>query len=145
MSGPSLSTITGAASSTRLSSSSSPSSATSDVRRVVDWIMDKPLESLISKKETIAISREWMGDEALVDSLEQAVIENWDKIVQKLTKSSEGNRRTLSGLLGEEATQRLLRGVQNLDIYSDSKTVNAFLQSDAVNDLFAQTLCKYFQ
>ena len=145
LSGPSLSTITGAASSTRLSSSSSPSSATSDVRRVVDWIMDKPLESLISKKETIAISREWMGDEALVDSLEQAVIENWDKIVQKLTKSSEGNRRTLSGLLGEEATQRLLRGVQNLDIYSDSKTVNAFLQSDAVNDLFAQTLCKYFQ
>mmetsp|Transcript_20259 Transcript_20259/g.44095 ORF Transcript_20259/g.44095 Transcript_20259/m.44095 type:complete len:376 (-) Transcript_20259:782-1909(-) len=138
--GPSLWTVTGTASSTCLSSSSSPSSATSDIRRVVDWIMDKPLESLISKEETIAISREWTGDEVLIDGLEQTVIENWDKIVQKLTKSSEGNRRTLSGLLGEEATQRLLRGVQNLDIYSDSKTVNAFLQSDAVNDLFAQTL-----
>eukprot|EP00536_Pseudo-nitzschia_multiseries_P000228 jgi/Psemu1/233384/estExt_Genewise1.C_30235 len=102
--------------------------------------MDKPLETLISKEETIAISRELTSDKALLDSLEEAVVTNWDKIVAKLTQSSDGKRQTLSGLLGEEATQRLLRGVQNLDVYSDSKTVNAFLQSEAVNDLFAQTL-----
>ena len=125
------------------SSSSSSSSSSSDVRRVLDWIKDESLESLISKDETIAICRELAGDQALIDGVEQAVIENWDKIVQKLI-ASEGNERrnTLSQLLGEEATQRLLRGVQNLDVYSDPKTVNAFLQSDAVNDLFAQTLCK---
>lgn len=128
---------------------SSPSSATSsDVRRVLDWIKDESLESLISKDETIAICRELTGDLALIDSVEQAVIENWDKIVQKLIRSEDegngaGRRNTLSQLLGDEATQRLLRGVQNLDVYSDQKTVNAFLQSDAVNDLFAQTLCKY--
>mmetsp|Transcript_26000 Transcript_26000/g.71326 ORF Transcript_26000/g.71326 Transcript_26000/m.71326 type:complete len:381 (+) Transcript_26000:212-1354(+) len=127
-------------STTSLSLSSSPSPTSSDVRRVVDWIMDKPLESLISKEETVAISRELTGDKALLDSIERAVVNNWDKIVEKLTRSSDGRRQTLSALLGEEATQRLLRGVQNLDVYSDSKTVNAFLQSDAVNDLFAQTL-----
>ena len=127
------------------SSSSSSSSSSSDVRRVLDWIKDESLESLISKDETIAICRELAGDTALIDGVEQAVIENWDKIVQKLIATSEGNERrnTLSQLLGDEATQRLLRGVQNLDVYSDPKTVNAFLQSDAVNDLFARTLCKY--
>lgn len=115
-------------------------SSSSGIRSVLDWIKDEPLESLISKEETIAISRELTGDQALIDSVENAVIENWDKIVQKLIRSEDGNRQTLSALLGEEATQRLLRGVQNLDVYSDSKTVNAFLQSDAVNELFAQTL-----
>lgn len=109
------------------------------VRGVIDWIQGKPLESLVSRDESIAICRELTGDEALLDSLEQAIVENWDKIVGKLS----GKQRTMRGLLGEEATERLLRGVQNVDLYSDPKTVNAFLQSDAINDLFAQTLCKY--
>lgn len=126
---------------TRLYSSSSPSIR---VRGVIDWIQGKPLDSLVSKEETVAICRELTGDEALLDSLEQAIVENWDKIVNRLIQSrSDGTKRTLRGLLGEEATERLLRGVQNIDLYSDPKTVNAFLQSDAVNDLFAQTLCKY--
>ncbi len=109
------------------------------VRGVIDWIQGKPLESLVSRDESIAICRELTGDEALLDSLEQAIVGNWDKIVGKLS----GKQRTMRGLLGEEATERLLRGVQNVDLYSDPKTVNAFLQSDAINDLFAQTLCKY--
>lgn len=108
------------------------------VRGVIDWIQGKPLESLVSRDETIAICRELTGDEALLDSLERAIVENWDKIVGKLS----GKERTMRSLLGEEATERLLRGVQNVDLYSDPKTVNAFLQSDAINDLFAQTLCK---
>lgn len=131
-----------------LSSSSSSrtrlySSPSVGVRGVIDWIQGKPLDSLVSKEEAIAICRELTGDEALLDSLERAIVENWDKIVNRLIQSrSDGTKRTLRGLLGEEATERLLRGVQNIDLYSDPKTVNAFLQSDAVNDLFAQTLCK---
>ena len=102
------------------------------------------MDTLVSKEEAVAICRELTGDEALLDSLERAIVENWDKIVNRLIQSkSDGSKRTLRGLLGEEATERLLRGVQNIDLYSDPKTVNAFLQSDAVNDLFAQTLCKY--
>lgn len=99
------------------------------------------MESLVSRDETIAICRELTGDQALLNSLEIAITDNWDKIVQKLISNETGERkRTLGSLLGEEATQRLLRGVQNVDLYSDPKTVNAFLQSDAINDLFAQTL-----
>jgi len=137
-----LATTTTTTTTALYSLSSSSTSSSSDVRRVLDWIKDESLESLISKDETIAICRELAGDPALIDGVEQAVIENWDKIVQKSIATSEGNERrnTLSKLLGDEATRRLLRSVQNLDVYSDPKTVNAFLQSDAVNDLFAQTL-----
>jgi len=113
------------------------------VRNIVDWIQGKPLDSLVSKDETIAICRELTADQDLLDSLERAIVENWDRIVQKLIENNggdSGRKSTLGGLLGEEATQRLLRGVQNIDLYSDAKTVNAFLQSDAVNELFAQTL-----
>lgn len=127
--------------SSRLYSSASPSIG---VRGVIDWVQGKPLDTIVSKEEAVAICRELTGDEALLDSLERAIVENWDKIVNRLIQSkSDGSKRTLRGLLGEEATERLLRGVQNIDLYSDPKTVNAFLQSDAVNDLFAQTLCKY--
>lgn len=114
------------------------SASTSGVRRVLDWINEEPLEALVSKEETILICNELVGDKALLDSVENAVVENWDKIVRKLIANDK--QKTLSKLLGDEATQRLLRGVQNLDVYSDPKTVNAFLQSDAVNELFAQTL-----
>ena len=114
-----------------------------DVRSIVDWVQGKPVEFIVSKDETIAICRELTGDQALLDSLERAVVENWDRILEKLIENDGERKNTLAGLLGEEATQRLLRGVQNVDLYSDSKTVNAFLQSEAVNDLFAQTLCKY--
>jgi len=110
------------------------------VRNIVDWIQGKPFESLVSKDETIAICRELTGDQALLDNLELAIVDNWDKIVQKLIRNDGEGKNTMGGLLGEEATQRLLRGFQDVDLYSDPKTVNAFLQSDAVNDLFAQTL-----
>jgi len=110
------------------------------VRNIVDWIQGKPLESLVSKDETIAICRELTGDQALLDNLELAIVDNWDKIVQKLIRNDGEGKNTMGGLLGQEATQRLLRGFQDVDLYSDPKTVNAFLQSDAVNDLFAQTL-----
>jgi len=130
----------------RFSSTSMDGKATSTslyssvgVRGVIDWVQGKQLESLVSREESIAICRELTGDEALLESLEQAIVVNWDKIVGKLTRS-EGQRRTIRSLLGEEATERLLRGVQNVDLYSDPKTVNAFLQSDAINDLFAQVL-----
>lgn len=131
---------TGHASTTVLYSSSASSSGTG-VRSIIDWVQGKPLESLVSKEETVAICRELTSDQALLDSLERAIVENWDKIVQKLIRNGEGGRKsTMKSLLGEEATQRLLRGVQNVDLYSDPKTVNAFLQSEAVNELFAQTL-----
>ena len=138
-----------AADPTLLFSSSSPS----DVRRLSDWIFGEPLESLIPKGEAIAICRELLSDQTLIDDVEQALIENWDKLVQKLIITEEdeevagtGNNRkrskpnTLSQLLGDDATQRLLRSVKNLDY--DSKSVKTFLESDAVNDLFAQTLCR---
>lgn len=131
---------TSATGTTRLCSSMSSSV---DVRSVVDWVQGKPVKSIVSKDETVAICRELTGDQALLDSLERAVVENWDRIVEKLIQNDGGRKNTLAGLLGEEATKRLLKGVQNVDLYSDSKTVNAFLQSEAVNDLFAQTLCKY--
>ena len=139
---------------TRLNSSSSSSSTTRStpgVRGIIDWIQGEPLESLVSRDEAVAICRELTADRDLLDKLEAAVVANWDRIVRKLvrgggdddtttTRTPGGN--TLRGLLGEEATQRLLRGVRDVDLYSDPKTVNAFLQSEAVNELFAQTLCK---
>jgi hypothetical protein len=97
----------------------------------------------VSREETIAICRELTSDKELLNALEEAVVDNWDRIVAKLIRSDSGERtNSLAGLLGTEATERLLRGVRDVDLYSDPKTVNAFLQSDAINDLFAQTLCK---
>jgi len=125
---------------TRLYSSSTSSSI--NVRNLIDWVQGKPLDSLVSKDDTVAICRELTADQSLLDSLERAVVENWDRIVEKLIQTDGSTKKTLRGLLGEEATERLLRGIQKIDLYSDPKTVNAFLQSDAVNDLFAQTLCK---
>lgn len=126
---------------TRLHSSPTPTSAPTGVRSIIDWIQGKPLDSIVSREETVAICRELAADGDLLDRLEAALVENWDKIVQKLIRNEAGERgNTLGGLLGEEATKRLIRGVQNVDLYSDPKTVNAFLQSEAVNELFAQTL-----
>eukprot|EP00535_Pseudo-nitzschia_heimii_P005821 CAMPEP_0197175330 /NCGR_PEP_ID=MMETSP1423-20130617/1577_1 /TAXON_ID=476441 /ORGANISM="Pseudo-nitzschia heimii, Strain UNC1101" /LENGTH=421 /DNA_ID=CAMNT_0042624453 /DNA_START=179 /DNA_END=1444 /DNA_ORIENTATION=- len=131
---------TRSATTTRLrSSSSSAETATTGVRGIIDWIQGEPLESLLSREETVAICRELTADRELLDKLEAAIVANWDRIVRKVTRSDTGGN-TLGKLLGEEATQRLLRGVQNVDLYSDPKTVNAFLQSEAVNELFAQTL-----
>lgn len=87
----------------------------------------------------MAICNELLSSESLIDDTEALVQKNWDKIEDRIRSES----RSIKQILGESTTERLLKSVKNLDVY-DSEAVNSFLESDAINSLFAKVLCKCF-
>lgn len=151
-------------SATSLSLSSSLSSSLSNnddndddsittVRNVINWIQDESLDNIVSKDDAITICYELLNDKELINELEVFVTDNWDKIINKLLKrdAKDGNgdgknedgkeqKQTLAQLIGTKTTEQLLDSIENIDLYSDSKTVNSFLESNAIQELFAQTL-----
>ena len=134
------------------SSSSSSSKSITTVRNVVNWIQDESLDNIVLKDDAISICYELLNDEELINELEVFVTDNWDKIINKLLKKDgdddekngqeqkEQQKQTLAQLIGTKATEQLLDSIENIDLYSDSKTVNSFLESNAIQELFAQTL-----
>jgi hypothetical protein len=118
------------------------------VRNVINWIQDESLDNIVSKDDAITICYELLNDKELINELEVFVTDNWDKIINKLLKrdakddneNEKEQKQTLAQLIGTKTTEQLLDSIENIDLYSDSKTVNSFLESNAIQELFAQTL-----
>mmetsp|Transcript_11823 Transcript_11823/g.18317 ORF Transcript_11823/g.18317 Transcript_11823/m.18317 type:complete len:318 (-) Transcript_11823:162-1115(-) len=104
-------------------------------RKVIDWYVQQPLESLVPKEEALAILSELINSDAMIDDTEALVSRNWDSLDRRLREES----RSTAQILGQETTDRVLRSVSNLNEY-DSGAVRAFLESDAINNLFAKVL-----
>jgi len=112
-----------------------PFSMTASARDAINWIKAEELESLLPKQNTLSILDELLSDAALIDDSETIIIKNWDKLEYKLLEET----RSVSEILGEETTDRILRSVENIDRY-DPDAVKAFLGSEAVAKLLAQVL-----
>ena len=111
------------------------SSAESSLRSAIDWVKKEPLESLLPKTDALAIISELLSDESLIDDAETLVATNWNSIERRIREED----RTVENLLGQELTGRLLDSIQSLGEEGgyDSEAVKAFLESPAINKLFA--------
>lgn len=104
-------------------------------RPAMTWFKEEPIESLIPKDDLRAILSELLNDDSLLKDTEELFTRNWDKIETRLREEN----RSLKELLGEQTTEQLLKAVQKLNEY-DPETVQAFLSSAAVNNLFSRVL-----
>ena len=143
------------------SSSSSSTSHTSppidpstklQIRQIAKHLSSQTLDTLLSKDEAIAISNELFftpnnkNNNASPlfnkDSREQ-YIKYWNKVIQRLRDET----RTPSDLLGKEITNKILKSIRGDDDDNkrrggsyDANTVRTFLESEAINSLFAKLL-----
>lgn len=108
---------------------------TATARDAINWFKTKDLEYLLPKQDALKIIDELLSDKNLIDESEALVVMNWDKIERKLLEEN----RSVSELLGQETTDRILKAVENVEGY-DPGAVKAFLGSEAVNKLLAQVL-----
>ena len=97
------------------------------------------IEELVSKHDAYAIideliNDELINDEALLDSFQGKLDENWDSLETTFRKED----RSQLPNLGTSTTNRLLSSVS--DIQYDKDMVSAFLNSNAVNSVFAMVL-----
>lgn len=125
--------VRSASTSSALQDNATPGSASS----AINWIKDQKFDSLLPKDDALAICNELLSDKSLIDDSEALVEQNWEKIEDRIRNEN----RSTKDILGEETTERLLKSVENIDVY-DNDAVRAFLGSDAVNNLFAKVLCK---
>lgn len=105
------------------------------LRQSIDWVKQEPLESIIPEEDAHAIISELLGNEQLINDSEQLILKNLDSIEEKLRKET----KSIGELLGEGTTNKILRSVEKVEGY-DSRSVKAFLESDAINALFAKIL-----
>lgn len=109
--------------------------ASSSSRAGINWITKEPLESLLPKDDALAIISELLADKSLIDDSEELVATNWKSLEARLRNET----RSSSEILGAETTDRILKAVQSVDAY-DAQSVRAFLESDAILNLFSRVL-----
>ena len=124
-------------------------STKSEIRNIANHLSTQSLTTLLSKSDALAIWDELLFTDNTsnssplfnTNSHEQYVL-YWNKIVLRL----RNEKRTPSDLIGEEMTQRILSSIRGDDSENkrggsyDANTVRTFLESDAVNSLFARLL-----
>ena len=104
-------------------------------RPVINYFKNENLESLLSKQDAMAIIRELISNDALLDDSQEILSKNWDSLEKVLRKED----RTVRAILGPKTTDRLLNSIESINGY-DPDAVKTFLGSDAVNMLFAKVL-----
>ena len=125
-----------------------------EIRNVLNHLSTQTLESLLSPSDAQLIYEELFfstnGDNddeqssIFNDGTYQQYVKYWDKVGRKLREET----RTPADLLGTDITNRILsfiRGEDSSGVSSssgsyDAQSVNAFLESDAINALFTQLL-----
>ena len=108
------------------------------MREAINWFQQEQLDSLLPKEDALKIVDDLLSDQQLIDDSEALVKRNWGKIERQIASES----RSVKEILGEDTCDRLLKSVANTDVY-DNEAVRAFLESDAINTLFAKVLCTY--
>lgn len=117
-----------------------------EIRNIANHLSKQTLESLLSPSEARAITNELLFDNESKSSIfNDNSYEQYVKYSKKVEKRlREENQRTPADLLGNELTDRILASIRGDGKGSnsgyDAQTVNAFLESDAVNSLFTQLL-----
>ena len=125
-------------------------STKSQIRSIAKHLSSQTLETLLSKSEALAISNELFftpnkdsnSSPLFNDNSREQYIKYWNKIIQRLREET----RTPADLLGEQITQKILKTIRGDDVRDkrggsyDANTVRTFLESDAVNSLFAKLL-----
>ena len=123
-----------------------------EIRNIANHISKQTLESLLSPAEARAIYNELLFDNESQSSIfndnsYQQYVKYWKKVEARLR---EENQRTPADLLGREITERILSSIRGDASVGgktgrkgssyDAQTVRTYLESDAVNSLFAQLL-----
>lgn len=118
-----------------------------EIRNIANHISKQTLESLLSPAEARAIYNELLFDNESQSSIfndnsYQQYVKYWKKVEARLR---EENQRTPADLLGREITDRILSSIRGdasggKNGSFDAQTVRTYLESDAVNSLFAQLL-----
>jgi hypothetical protein len=94
---------------------------------IKDFIKNESLVSFAPKDEVIIILEEIQANEQLWSNNKIVFDEYWNKLDEKLRIE---NRR-LDEIIGLSLTSKILKTVQDLDIY-DPSAVRAFLQTPAI-------------
>lgn len=106
----------------------------SSSRPVIDWAKQQTLQELVPKKDAYKIVDELVHNSTLIDSSEATFQENWKSLETRVKKED----RSVAQILGSTTTTRILESVS--DIQYDKDVVSTFLNSNAINSLFAMIL-----
>jgi len=106
----------------------------SSSRAVIDWAKQQTLEELVPKEDAYKIIDELLHNDALIDSTESQFNDNWDSLEKRLRDED----RSLSQILGASTTTRIIDSVSNIEY--DKDVISTFLNSNAINSLFAMVL-----
>ena len=109
-------------------------------RKVLDWIQHEQLASIVSKEEAITLCYELINDDELMDTFEAAVVRNWDASLRKLRTQETANQRSVADVLGDDTTTRIIAQLETINLYSDVTSIQTFLESPAVQELFSTVL-----
>ena len=128
-----------------------------EIRNIANHLSTQSLSTLLSKSDALSIYNELLfttdndttsnsSSPLFNTNSHEQYVQYWNKIVVRL----RNEKRTPSNLIGEEMTQRILSSIRgggdNNNGESrrggsyDANTVRTFLESDAVNSLFARLL-----
>ena len=134
----------------RLAASSVDEDSTSrnEIRNIVNDVSRQTLSSLLSQSDAKQIYNELFFERdpssssvLFNDETYQQYKKYWSKVETRLRQE---DKRTLSDLLGEEATSRILNTIRGdeggVSLSYDAQTVRTFLESDAINSLFTKLL-----
>lgn len=111
-----------------------PTGLFSSARPVIDWVAQQTLQELVPKEDAYKIIDELIHNETLLDSTEAYFDKNWDSLESRIRNEDQ----TLQQLLGPSASQRIMDSV--VDLKYDKDVVSTFLNSNAINSLFAKIL-----
>ena len=120
------------------------STARNEIRNIVNDVSRQTLSSLVSQSDLKQIYNELFFERSSVlfnDETYQQYKKYWSKAEIRLRQE---DKRTLSDLLGEEATSRILNSIRGdeggVSLSYDAQSVRTFLESDAINSLFTKLL-----
>ena len=116
------------------------STARNEIRNIVNDVSRQTLSSLVSQSDLKQIYNELFFERSSVlfnDETYQQYKKYWSKAEIRLRQE---DKRTLSDLLGEEATSRILNSIRGdeggVSLSYDAQSVRTFLESDAINSYF---------
>jgi len=101
---------------------------------VIDWAKRQTLQELVPKEEAYKIIDELVKNKELIDSTEQSLRDNRESLQKRIRDED----RSVAQILGPATTDRVLTSVANVQY--DKDVVSTFLNSDAINSLFARVL-----
>lgn len=116
-------------------SSVSSSSLASSSRPVIEWAKQQTLQELVPKDDAYKIINELVNNKELIDSTEESLEANRESLEKRIQEED----RSVSQILGPTTTNRVLTSIANVQY--DKEVVSTFLNSDAINSLFARVLC----